>query len=392
MDSPVITLADLSTIVQSVVRETFTGMVWVEATVSTFSQPAGGHWYLTLVDEGVSMRAACWRNVNMRLTKPTVGAVIRMYGRIDFYRNRGEIQFIIEQILDVGESMAQAELRRLVAQYQPMSKRRPLPAYPRRIGLVTSQTGAAVSDVIKTIQLRYPACELWAAYSTVQGELAPAAVAEALELLYAEPVDVILLVRGGGSAEDLAAFNSELIAQTILRSPVPLVTGIGHEPDVTLADFVADVRAATPTAAAERATPNIQDLQTHVNTQQRAMDIAMAMYCTNREMHLDDLDNRLRLAAPAQRIEMQRKQVEFWRYQLDQHLDTTMQRLQQRLGQAHYALEALAPQHVLQRGYVLVRDEQQQLITRAGAVQAHQRLTLQFHDGNVVVQHEESTS
>jgi exodeoxyribonuclease VII large subunit len=348
---------------------------------------------VTLADEQFTLKSACWRTTAQRLTPPAVGAVVHVYGRIDFYTAKGEVQFIIEHIQDIGESLAQAELRRLVALYQPMAKHRPIPRFPRRIGVVTSPTGAVIHDVARTIRERYPVVALVASHSSVQGEQAPPEIVNALEALYQESVDVILLVRGGGSAEDLACFNSELVAQAILRAPVPIVTGIGHEPDVTLADLVADYRAATPTAAAKHVTPDQQELLETLTARQRSLDLAIAVRCAQLDMHLEELHNRLQRAAPTVRLAHYRQQVELYDLKMHQHLRQQIDRLHGRLIAMDGSLQALAPQHVLQRGYVVVRDADNQVVRSAHAIGVHpQRLTLQFHDGTVQVSSEGTTS
>jgi len=393
MDRRVIALADVSGLIQEVIRGTFSESFWLEATVSSFVKSTAGHWYVTLADEQITLKSACWRNTAQRLTPPALGAVVHVYGRIDFYTAKGEVQFIIENILDIGESLAQAELRRLVALYQPMAKQRPVPRLPRRIGVVTSPTGAVIHDVTRTIRERYPLVTLLTAYSSVQGEQAPHEIASALVALYDEPVDVILLVRGGGSPEDLACFNSEIVAQTILRAPIPVVTGIGHEPDVTLADLVADYRAATPTAAAKHVTPDQQELLETLAARRRSLDIAIAVRCAQLDMHREELHNRLQRAAPTVRLAQYHQQIELYELKMHQHLRQQLDRVHGRLVAMEGNLHALAPQHVLQRGYVIVRDADQRVVRSAQALMAHpQRLTLQFHDGTVVVSSEGTTS
>lgn len=393
MDRRVIALADVSALIQEVIRGTFSESFWVEATVSSFVKSTAGHWYVTLADAQITLKSACWRNTAQRLTPPAVGAVVHVYGRIDFYTAKGEVQFIIEHIQDIGESLAQAELRRLVALYQPMAKQRPVPRWPERIGVVTSPTGAVIHDVTRTIRERFPMVTLLASYSSVQGEQAPYEIASALEALYHEPVDVILLVRGGGSPEDLACFNSEVVAQAMLRSPVPIVTGIGHEPDVTLADLVADYRAATPTAAAKHVTPDQQDVLEALTVRQQRLDMAIAVRCAQLDMHLEELHNRLQRAAPTTRLVQYQQQIELYQLKMYQHLRQQLDRMRGQLTAMEGSLQALAPQHVLQRGYVIVRDADQQVVRSAHAVTAHpQRLTLQFHDGVVSVSSEGTTA
>ncbi|MEY3990548.1 MAG: hypothetical protein RI985_1629 [Chloroflexota bacterium] len=379
----VIALNDLANIIKDVLGNPLMSDLWVEAEIASFSQPASGHWYIGLKDGDTTMRAACWRGLNQRLKRPDVGALVHVHGRVDFYTQKGEVQLIIDDIRDVGMSQSQAELERLIAQYQALTRQRPIPRFPRRIGIVTSKTGAALQDVLKTLNHRYPSVEVVLSHTLVQGADAPTAIEAALAALIPEPVDVILVVRGGGAAEDLAAFNSEIVAKAILRSPVPVITGIGHEIDYSLADAVADLRAPTPTAAATAAVPDRAELMQHLANLRYTLDVHMANTCTALEMRVDDASARLQRAAPANRIATVQQQLDYAHQRLDRAIDQRMRNANNQLAQYRTVLAALDPTAILQRGYAIVRDEHGAIVRSVQTVQPQQPISIQLHDGTV---------
>jgi len=387
----IIALNDLANIIRDVLDNPLMSDIWVEAEVASFTQPASGHWYIGLKDGDTSMRAACWRGVNQRLKRPDVGALVHVHGRVDFYPLKGEVQLIIDAIHDVGTSASQAELARLVAQYQALTRHRPIPRFPQRIGIVTSKTGAALQDVLTTLNKRYACIEVVLCHTLVQGVEAPSAIEAALAALTTEPVDVILVVRGGGATEDLAAFNSEVVARAILRSPIPVITGIGHETDVTLADAVADLRAPTPTAAAIAAVPDRTELAQYVANLRYTLDVHMANRCSALEMRIDDASARLQRAAPATRITTARQQLDYAHQRLHRAIDQRLNAAQTLVAQRHALLAALDPTAILQRGYAIVRNEQGTIIRSVQALQSQQPISIQLHDGTITATTEGTT-
>ena len=242
--------------------------VWVKGEVSNFSRPASGHLYFTLKDSSASLRCVMWRNAVIRQSfTPRDGDAIEVHGSISIYEVGGQYQLYADIFRPAGEGALYQEFLRLKAKLEAEGlfapeRKRPIPPKPKRIGIVTSPTGAALQDMLNTLQRRYPLVEVVLAPTPVQGDEAPARIIAALQNVaeIAHP-DVIILARGGGSIEDLWAFNDERVARAIAASPIPVITGVGHETDFTIADFVADLRAPTPTAAAELATPNQADLR-----------------------------------------------------------------------------------------------------------------------------------
>lgn len=379
----VIALNDLANGIKNALGGLLDDDIWIEAEVASFTQPTSGHWYIGLKDGDTTMRAACWRGINQRLKRPEVGALVHVHGRVDLYTQRGEVQLIIDNIHDVGMSQSQAELERLIAQYQALTRRRPIPRFPRCIGIVTSKTGAALQDVLKTLNNRYPSVEVILSHTLVQGTEAPTTIEAALAALIPEPVDVILVVRGGGAAEDLAAFNSEIVAKAILRTPVPVITGIGHEIDFSLADAVADLRAPTPTAAATAAVPDRIEVMQHLANLRYTLDVHMANSCTALEMRVDDASARLQRAAPATRIATALQQLEYAQQRLNRAIDQRISLANNQLAQYRTVLAALDPTAILQRGYAIVRDEHGAIVRSVQAVHPQQPISIQLHDGTI---------
>jgi exodeoxyribonuclease VII large subunit len=236
--------------------------VWVRGEISNLSRPASGHIYFTLKDAGASLRCVMWRTEASRLKLALQeGSAIELHGKIGVYEVGGQYQFYVDQIRPVGEGVLYQEFLRLKAMLEAeglfdSERKRPIPAFPNRIGIVTSPTGAALRDMLTALRRRLPLVEVILAPSPVQGEDAPPKLVEAIHSLNRlQPLpDVILLARGGGSIEDLWAFNDERVVRAVVSSEAPIICGVGHETDFTLCDFAADLRAPTPTAAAELAT------------------------------------------------------------------------------------------------------------------------------------------
>ncbi|MBF0158451.1 MAG: exodeoxyribonuclease VII large subunit [Magnetococcales bacterium] len=364
--------------------------VKVQGEVVSMRQPASGHIYLTLIDATSQIRAVLWRTTARRLTTPLVeGHTFLVTGHVDGYPPRGEYQLIIEGVQAVGAGL---ERERLLHLHQRLraeglldeARKRPLPLLPSRIGVVTSASGAALQDILKVLRQRCPGFYLLLAPATVQGQQAPVAIAAALCALNDDGrAEVILCGRGGGSADDLSAFNSELVVRAIAASAIPVVSAVGHEIDTTLADLVADQRAATPSAAAEMVMADHDGLVRQLSDLFQRLQRAMRTVCRGYRHHL--ARQQLRLRHPGQAIDHHRRRCDellerltSWsqgRYLIWQRnrLATLQQRLirtaqqRQSLQQRHVnalqeRLLALAPQAILQRGYAIVMTVTGELI------------------------------
>jgi len=269
--------------------------LWVQGEISNFSRPASGHLYFTLKDSGASLRCVMWKTEAARNRVPLQdGMSIEAHGKISIYEPGGQYQFYADLIRPAGEGALYAEFLRLKALLEAeglfdAARKRPLPQFPRKIGIVTSATGAALRDMLNVLRRRLPLAEVVLAASPVQGAEAPPNLVLALQKLNAvvRP-DVILLARGGGSIEDLWAFNDENVVRAVAASQAPVISGVGHETDFTLVDFAADLRAPTPTAAAELATPyTVVDLSSALQSYQNRLNEVIARQITEQRRALD---------------------------------------------------------------------------------------------------------
>ena len=403
--------------------------VTVRGELSGFSRAASGHCYFSLKDATGQLRCAMFRRAAQGVAfAPRDGELVEVRGKLGVYEQRGDLQLIVDDMQRAGQGALFEQFVRLKARLEAeglfdASRKRPLPLMPRGIGLVTSAGAAALHDVVTALRRRVPHIPVVLVPALVQGALAPASLTDALRKLYrlaeqgaesaesdkrsldegSVPIDVILLVRGGGSIEDLWAFNDEKLARTIVQSPVPLVSGVGHETDFTIADFCADLRAPTPTAAAELVS---QPRDAWLG----ALDLAERRLRDVLERQLDRQGQRLdhaarQLGRPSGLVAREQWQLEQWRQRLQtavrervidgghrqQQLARDLpaavarwqERQQQRLSQAHTRLELLNPQQVLARGYTLLTDGDGHVISRVAQAPVGTAVRAQLADGGL---------
>lgn len=370
--------------------------LWLLAEVVEFRRYPSGHCYFTLKDEQASIRAVLWRSAAERLAKlPANGEAVLAHGRVGFYEARGEVQFVVDQIVPAGEGLLNTQLEQLRARLEAEGlfderRKRPLPPLPRRIGIVTSLQAAALQDMLTIFRRRYPLAEIVLSPCLVQGELAPASIVAALRRVYAEPVDLVIVARGGGASEDLAAFNDEQVVRAVAASPVPIITGVGHETDTTLVDAVADLRAPTPSAAAELAAPAVVDLRQRVaELRDHAADAIMARI-EERRRAVDQQVALLRRNHPRRRLDAARQTVD----ELDRRASRAFERwlaiAQTRLQGLQARLSTLSPQATLARGYAIAQRAGGQVVTDPAQVQAGEQLQLTLRAGRLLVAVEDS--
>jgi len=363
--------------------------LWVSGEVSNLSRPASGHLYFTLKDSEASLRCVVWRTEAARLLfMPRDGQAVEVHGRISVYEAGGQYQLYADALRAAGEGALYQEFLRLKARLEAEGlfapeRKRPLPAWPRRIGIVTSPTGAALRDVVNVLRRRYPLAEVVLSPTAVQGPEAPAGIIAALAALNQTSLpDVILLVRGGGSLEDLRAFNDEGVARAIAASAGPVVSGVGHETDFTIADFVADLRAPTPSAAAELATPDRADLNPPLQGARRTLARSFAAHLERLRWAVADRRTALRLVSPLARIANARQRTdELVRRSGEALRHTLALRRAGALGLGQ-ALQAVSPLGILARGYAVVRrDADHQVIRSVGQVAPGDGLEIRVGDG-----------
>lgn len=372
--------------------------LWVQGEISNFSRPSSGHIYFTLKDGSSALKCVMWRNAVARQAfLPRDGQAIEVHGTVSIYEAAGQYQLYADLIRPAGEGALYQEFMRLKARLEAeglfsVERKRPIPESPRRIGVVTSPTGAALRDILHTLQRRYPMVEVILAPTPVQGDEAPAGIIAALEALnrLARP-DVILLARGGGSIEDLWAFNDERVARAIAASSAPVISGIGHETDFTIADFISDLRAPTPTAAAELATPNRADLKIALSDLSSQMPRAMENYLAKCHWEMENLNNRLYQLSPIAFVRSNRQHLDELERLATLALKHRIQVENTRLAGQAARLEALSPSAALQRGFAIVTKLDGRLVKSTEQVSPGDLLNIKVQDGMLNVQVRDTT-
>lgn len=390
---PVLTVTALSSYLRELLEtDDVLRDVWVRGEISNFSQPRSGHLYFTLKDAEAQIRCVMWKTSAYRLKfSPRDGQGVEVHGSMSLYPAGGQVQLYVDTMQPLGEGLLYQEYLRLKNKLEAEglfdpARKRPLPEHARHIGIVSSDTGAALQDMLNTLSRRMPLARVTLAPSQVQGIDAPTTLIAALQSLNQIPdLDLVLLARGGGSIEDLWAFNDENLARAICESKVPVITGIGHETDFTIADFAADLRAPTPTAAAELASPyTLTDLAITLQVANHQMDRAVGSAITTRVHQLEVRSAALLRLSPLQRVNNAIQTMDLLRERLDRGIVTQLQQLHLRLNALTSRLETLSPNAVLNRGFVIVTDAfSGKLISQSSQTLPHQAVNLRFSDGEV---------
>ncbi|MFL2530270.1 MAG: exodeoxyribonuclease VII large subunit [Porticoccaceae bacterium] len=411
-------------------------MLWVEGEISNFACPASGHWYLSLKDKSAQVRCAMFRNANQRVKfKPRNGMQVLVRCKPGLYEDRGDYQLIIEHMEEAGFGALQRQFEQLKAKLSAeglfdADNKRPIPTSISHIGVITSTTGAAVKDILSVLKRRFPAIKVSLFPTAVQGEEAPAQIVSALaDANSHHGLDALIISRGGGSLEDLWAFNSEQVARAIAKSVLPIISAVGHEIDFTIADFVADLRAPTPSAAAEIISPDSQQIQTQLNRLQQSLTESLqrnlfgfkqqlnhlqkrlqhpGSRLQQQAQHLDHLDIRLRRAIstkldgyrakgnqlsdqlyrqnPQHQLEEKQLKLSVVVKQLVRAISQKQERLELKLAQSMHLLDTVSPLKTLGRGYAVIRDQQGEVISSVNAVATGDCLKGQLADGELLLE------
>ena len=364
--------------------------VWVEGEVSNYFQSTAGHVYFTLKDAQAQLRCVLWRTQVASLEYlPANGNAVLVHGRASVYEAQGSYQLYVDQIRPLGAGALFLQFEALKERLDKeglfaVERKRPLPRFPRRLGVVTSPRGAAIRDILQILRRRYPLAEVILAPTLVQGEEAPPQIVAAIQCLNTHTdVDAIIVARGGGSLEELWAFNDEQVARAIFASRVPVISGVGHETDFTIADFVADVRAPTPSAAAEIAVPDqsvlhSQTLQWRDNLVQRAGQVI-----ADRRSEIEHAATLLRRFSPRAILDRRRQDLDERQRRIATQQKHRLALLRQRLSGMNLRLQALSPQATLQRGYAIVsQDDSGAVVTRTDQVQSGDKIGVRVSDGH----------
>jgi exodeoxyribonuclease VII large subunit len=367
--------------------------IWVEGEVSNFKQAASGHCYFSLKDGNTVIKAVMWRSHATKLaTLPVVGDAVLVHGSVSLYEAGGDLQLYADTLRAAGAGILYARFEELKARLAEEglfdeSQKRPLPDLPRRIGVATSAQGAALRDILTVLNRRCPLVEVFLAPCLVQGEQAPADIVRALHELYATDIDVIILARGGGSIEDLWAFNDEMVARTLFDSPVPVICGVGHETDTTIADYVADVRAPTPSVAAELAVPELDSLAQELAMLWQQANAAIVIHLDSYGYHLDRAAAIVAQHEPQARISSSRQQVDELLRRAAVQIGYQVKIRRTHLDGFLARLDVLAPHATLQRGYAIIRRADDGTpVTARSQVAPGDMLVITLHDGDVQVE------
>lgn len=363
--------------------------IWVEGEVSNLKYHTSGHVYLSLKDETSTLRCVIWKTYVPRLRiRLQEGMAVTAHGRIGVYDRGGDYQLYIDSVQAVGEGALFQEFLRLKAQLEEEGlftpdRKRELPEKPGRIGVVTSSTGAALQDMLNIFRQRYPLVEILLAPAAVQGVTAPGEIVAQLAVLNRAGVDAIILARGGGSIEDLWAFNDERVVRAVAGSAAPVITGIGHETDFTLSDFAADVRAPTPTAAAVMAVPDILEIKAGLGAMQDQLQDLAEGSLEVRQADLRETMHALARLSPMNQVQNERQHIDALLERGTSAAGYSLQLLRSRLEGNMQHLRSVNPQAVLERGFALVFNQKGELVKHVRQASAGMAIHVKLQDGTM---------
>ena len=387
------TVSELNRTVRQILEQSFAS-IWVEGEISNLSRPASGHLYFSLKDTEAQIACALFKGSRFGLKIPLRdldnGLAVRARGRLSLYEPRGSYQLIVDQIEPVGRGDLERALLALKAQladegHFQHDRKRPIPAHPRAIGIITSPSGAAIHDALTTLARRNPAIPVILYPSAVQGESAAAELIAQIETANRRhECDTLLLIRGGGSLEDLWSFNHPDLIRAITQSRIPIISGVGHETDITLADLAADLRAPTPTAAAELSCPPLAQWQQQCAQYAYTLHRRLGEHLQQHRQRLAHLEQRLSVQHPERRLQQRAQQLDDLRARIEraarQHLRHTRQQLEHLMRSLH----TLSPLATLTRGYAIVQNAQGEVIRDAWQTRPQEDLHIRLNEGKLI--------
>lgn len=427
-----ISVSELNRQVKSLLEKSFL-TIHVEGEISNFVRPSSGHWYFTLKDSDAQVRCAMFRNRNQYLKfQPKNGDQVTLRAKVSLYPGRGDYQLIGDYMEESGTGSLQRAYDELKIKLQQQGLfdpafKKPIPDHPQHLGIITSPTGAAVHDILTVLKRRYPSLPVTLFPTAVQGNEAAIQIANAIDLANQHSdCDVLIVGRGGGSLEDLWPFNEEIVAHSIFHSELPVISAVGHEVDVSIADFVADLRAPTPSAAAELISPDQQQIQQRMQQIQQRLKLAITRRLQQHSQHLewtatrlkhpgeklrersqklDDLELRLhratsnkihhlqerfnqlesryRRAVPDAQIHAYQQRINELQHRLLQQTRTNLEKQNLRFKALTGRLNSVSPLATLERGYAIVQDEHNKVIQDISQVQPQQKITTRLHGGRI---------
>ena len=384
-EAKVFSVKEINRLVRELLEQSFPSF-WISGEISNFISASSGHWYFSLKDDEAQVRCTMFKNKNMAADwVPKNGEKIEAKCFIGLYEARGEYQLNIELIRHAGagllsEAFNQLKEKLLKEGFFETSRKKLIPQFPKSIGVITSPTGAAIEDILITLKRRSPHIPIFIYPSLVQGKEAPLAIVKAIETANIRmECDVLILARGGGSIEDLWAFNEEIVARAIAASKIPTITGVGHETDTTIADFVSDLRAPTPTGAAELVTSHTVELIKTIQVYKHQLNKVMAGVIRELMQKIDYLEKRL--ISPRQQIQRQKEQIHQYIQRINQSMKNAMIQYRLNIDKLKLNLDHLSPHAVLSRGYSIITNVDGQIVNNVNQLKLDDKIRIQLNHG-----------
>lgn len=384
-EAKVFSVKEINRLVRELLEQSFPSF-WISGEISNFISASSGHWYFSLKDDEAQVRCTMFKNKNIAADwVPKNGEKIEAKCFIGLYEARGEYQLNIELIRHAGAGLLSEAFNQLKEKllkeglFEP-SRKKSIPQFPKSIGVITSPTGAAIEDILITLKRRSPHIPIFIYPSLVQGKEAPSAIVKAIETANTRmECDVLILARGGGSIEDLWAFNEEIVARAIVASKIPTITGVGHETDTTIADFVSDLRAPTPTGAAELVTSHTVELIKTIQAYKNQLNKMIASVIRELMQKIDYLEKRL--ISPRQQIQRQKEQIHQYIQRINQSMKNAMIQYRLNIDKLKLNLDHLSPHAVLSRGYSIITNVDGQIVNNVNQLKLDDKIHIQLNHG-----------